>query len=195
MKYFLFIVIFSFCTSCVFGQKYLDSSRIHPNLKLVLYPFLFSNQNRWDGSLALGPAFSIAGARIEIQIGILYDVTKYARWTGGQFTNTYIEYHDIVFPFHCNYYFNLSKKVKWFLSCGIIVTEAAVSDLPYSSSIYGLAGAGISYKVAQKIKLNLNIHERFYSWGGGSPGAFFEVAFQWKTRKEKIKDAFDNRPN
>lgn len=74
MKIIFSIIIFSFSYS-VYANRYLDSTETHPYLKLTFYPFLFPKGDD-GGSFAFGPSVSISGERLEIQIGILYDIKK-----------------------------------------------------------------------------------------------------------------------
>jgi hypothetical protein len=179
MKIILSIVIFSFSYS-VFANKYLDSTETHPYFKIVSYPFLYPKESVIDGSFAIGPCTSVSGEHFEMQIGILYDVQQYKyteHLSPGQvfvagMTPRTIKYYNFYLPLIFNYYFT-SKKIKPYVLLG----GGAVIPNADDSKGWVFAGGGISYKVSNKIKLNLSIHERLAT-GGLSQGAFFEVAYR-----------------
>ena len=177
MKVVFSIIIFSF-SWCAFANKYLDSTETHPYLKLTSYPFLFpKGQN--GGSFALGPSVSVSVEHWEIQIGILYDFTKYSTFYRPTHASptSYIDFHKWYLPVgFINYYFRISNRINVFPSFGGGYLSSPEEN---ASHRWVYAGVDVSYKASEKIKLNTTIHERNSS-DGFSQGAFFEIAYRLK---------------
>ena len=174
MKIIFAVIICLFSYSSSFAQKDFDSVGTHPYIKLTCFPFL-TDRKPLEGSFALGPSLSLSGKTLEIQIGLLYDVIKYGEWTGGHYTNHYIEYHKLYFPVILNGYFEVSDKVSLFFSSGpifIFTTDGESS----SNRMWFLLGGGISFRTNHKVKLNLSFNEK-YTYNYFSPGIFIEFAY------------------
>ncbi len=172
----VFAIIIIICSYPVFARKSLDSTDTHPYIKLTSYPFFYPiSKSNYAGSFAIGPTVSISGEHFEMQIGILFDLQKHQAWIHSTHASppTLLEFHNYYLPFILNYYFILSKKIKIYPTIGGGYIIPNLND----SQGWVFAGGGISYKVSEKIKLNLSIHERL-ARGEFSQGAFFEIAYR-----------------
>ena len=108
MKFIFSFFIFIISSLASYVQKYLlDSTQTHAYIKLTTYPFLIPRaENNLGGSFAFGPCISISGDKFEMQLGVLYDVTKYKGWYHPLHTvSSPMGYHRWYLPFIFNYYF------------------------------------------------------------------------------------------
>src|ERR1035441_7641878 len=121
MKTIFSLIFFQFYFSFAFSQKPLfdsyliDSVNTHSYIKLTTYPFLIPKAtNNFGSSFAIGPCVSLNGKKLEIQLGVLYDVHKYEAWNyTGHFTPLeHVEFHKWYLPLIVNYYFNVSKTTR-----------------------------------------------------------------------------------
>ena len=140
MKFIFSFLILIISTVYCRGQKYLlDSSQTHAYVKLTSYPFLTpQEENNLGGSFALGPCVSVCGEESEIQLGILYDITKYKGWYHPLHTVALpVEYHKLYLAFIFNYYFRISKRIKCFPSFGGgFLSSENTGDSPSADSVW-----------------------------------------------------------
>jgi len=119
MKINFSFIVFNFISLFVFSQKPLfdsyliDSTNTHSYFKLTSYPFLIPKN---ESSFAFGPSISLCGKKLEVQIGVLYDIKKYTGWYHPVHSqSTPVEFHKWYLPVGIiNYYFRISDKIKVF---------------------------------------------------------------------------------
>lgn len=179
MKIFFSFILFFTSLSYVFGQKYLlDSSETHAYIKLTSYPFLLHKpeSKNLEGNFALGPSLSLSGNKIELQIGILYDLMLYKGYYHPVHTSTtYFNYHRYFLPISIKYHINPSKKIQLYPSLG---GGLIASPFEIDSRWWIFTGAGIAYKIDDKIKISISVLGQKIELDGLSPAAFFELAYR-----------------